>query len=545
MKTIDLVQGGPEWLAWRNAGIGASEASTVAGISPYKTPWRLGQELRFALTDGKEGFAPEDLSNNPNVKAGKENEDKARQFYETLSDDPLFPGCGEHETYGFLRASLDGVKASGGPAEFKAPHFSTFREVMLGGASSNAYLHYWWQVQHQIFVLDAQEGTLFFWLGAEVAEDRTVSIGSTVLDADDWITRQVLLSVDGGAYQQLIETFPTPVTLHVRAPKDGKVEMGVEFPIARDDDKLSEYVDKAQAFWDAVVAGNPPPRDPWRDPYAPQTEEDVLQWQSLTTAWRQVKAAIKAETDGVAALTTKRKVVDKRLLALSTPYPWAAGGGLKLTRWWREGQVKGEDLQKDLKLADAELAPFRKDGHLVVRITDKQASEVDTEEDVETSESCSAELLSYWENLLKGKDAKAKAKEEGFTANTSDVSDEWDGLAANRRQLTDEIGEATAAIKKLKEQRQAVEQLMFAMMGAFATADADGVLVTKYWSNGKVDWPAVIAARGLPASHLEKHRGPGSVGYTISFPKQAVPVQPVPAATETLPPQEMSRMVAA
>ena len=40
MRVVDLKQRTPEWHAWRNAGVTASEATVLLG-SPYKTPWRL------------------------------------------------------------------------------------------------------------------------------------------------------------------------------------------------------------------------------------------------------------------------------------------------------------------------------------------------------------------------------------------------------------------------------------------------------------------------------------------------------------------------
>jgi len=35
MKVVDLEQGTPQWLAWRRAGIGASEAPVIMGLSPW------------------------------------------------------------------------------------------------------------------------------------------------------------------------------------------------------------------------------------------------------------------------------------------------------------------------------------------------------------------------------------------------------------------------------------------------------------------------------------------------------------------------------
>jgi putative phage-type endonuclease len=74
MHVIDLSQRTPEWLAWRAAGVSASDVPTLLGVSPYKTPWRLWAEKTGLLL-------PQDLSGNPFVQRGIALEDEARRDF--------------------------------------------------------------------------------------------------------------------------------------------------------------------------------------------------------------------------------------------------------------------------------------------------------------------------------------------------------------------------------------------------------------------------------------------------------------------------------
>ena len=63
MNIINLSQGEPTWLAWRQQGVTASDAAVVLNQSPYKTRWRLWAE--------KTGFTKEaKVDNNPWVRQG-------------------------------------------------------------------------------------------------------------------------------------------------------------------------------------------------------------------------------------------------------------------------------------------------------------------------------------------------------------------------------------------------------------------------------------------------------------------------------------------
>lgn len=156
MKVIDLEQGTPEWLEWREGGIGASEAPTIIGKNPYQTPYDLFQV--------KAGFksAP-DLSRNPNVIRGNREEEGNRSRIEEKHGIVLLPLCIEHSSIPWLRASLDGISSKDGRlVELKAPSKRVYEEIAKNGWGSRSVIMYGTQVQHQLLASGQEDGLLVF-----------------------------------------------------------------------------------------------------------------------------------------------------------------------------------------------------------------------------------------------------------------------------------------------------------------------------------------------------------------------------------------------
>ena len=93
------------WLELRKKGIGASDASAVVGMNPYKTNVELWEEK----TGRRES---EDISGKPYVKYGIEAEAPLRKLF--FLDFPQYKGTYKpydviyHPVYHFLFATLDG-----------------------------------------------------------------------------------------------------------------------------------------------------------------------------------------------------------------------------------------------------------------------------------------------------------------------------------------------------------------------------------------------------------------------------------------------------
>ena len=163
MKIVNLSQREDDWLDWRRQGITATDAAILLNLSPYKTRWRLWAE--------KTGYAREvDLSLNPMVRQGVENEDIARRAFEEKHDDMLLPVCVESLEYPLMRASLDGLRDNGEPVELKSPSATVWENVCADKANSKAYQLYYPQVQHQLLVTGAKQGWLVFYFEGQIQE---------------------------------------------------------------------------------------------------------------------------------------------------------------------------------------------------------------------------------------------------------------------------------------------------------------------------------------------------------------------------------------
>src|SRR5690606_25193309 len=161
MKIINLSQGSDEWLEWRSGGITATDAVILLGRSPYKTKWRCWAE--------KTGYAnPVDLSMNPLVRRGRENEDKARRLFEAELDDILLPLCVESSFDPLIRASLDGITSKNEPTELKCPSEKVWKEVCEQGEDSLAFQMYSCQVQHQLLATGSTKGYLVFYFEGDI-----------------------------------------------------------------------------------------------------------------------------------------------------------------------------------------------------------------------------------------------------------------------------------------------------------------------------------------------------------------------------------------
>lgn len=100
MKFINYEQGTAAWLAWRLSGLGGSDSSAIAGVSPYCT--------RRELFEIKRGLRSEPKPH-PGMLEGIKREPEAREAYIQRTGIFVTPVCGESTTHPFLRRSFDGL----------------------------------------------------------------------------------------------------------------------------------------------------------------------------------------------------------------------------------------------------------------------------------------------------------------------------------------------------------------------------------------------------------------------------------------------------
>lgn len=143
MNIVQLVQGSPEWLAYRLSMRNASESAAVLGASPWTTPYQL-----WLLKTGR-AVTPVTSA----MRHGTDTEPAARAAYEAQTGFVLQPLVLEHKGYS---ASLDGITFDHDLIlEIKCPMRGSRSDLWQDVSAGKVPEHYIIQVQHQLWVSDA------------------------------------------------------------------------------------------------------------------------------------------------------------------------------------------------------------------------------------------------------------------------------------------------------------------------------------------------------------------------------------------------------
>lgn len=138
-----------EWLTCRQNGIGGSDAASVLGLNPYKSNVQLWREKTGLIV-------PEDISDNPAVKFGKEAEAHIRALF-ALNHPELHVDYHEYRMYAqpetpYLYATLDGelIASDGrrGVLEIKTATIQQSRQ--WDEWTDRIPMHYYVQELHQL-----------------------------------------------------------------------------------------------------------------------------------------------------------------------------------------------------------------------------------------------------------------------------------------------------------------------------------------------------------------------------------------------------------
>ena len=280
-KVIQLEQGSDAWLSWREGGIGASDMPTIMGESPYKTPLQLWRE--------KMGLAETpDLSNNPHVRRGVENEEPARQAFDARFNEFTLEMCIESRLHPHRRVSLDGLTASGKVLEIKCPTPEKAQQAIAFAQEQGTKpvtrqqleslgLYYWAQVQYQLAVVGLTEAVLWVW--------------------------------------------------------DVESQQGAALVIQAEPEYQEALLAAADAFWDCIVNAKAPEPDPNRDVL-------FLDASSASEKWAALEAQIKPLKEQLKELESEQKEVAQELVAeLGDRYIGEWSNGLRLTRFTRRGRL--------------------------------------------------------------------------------------------------------------------------------------------------------------------------------------------------------------
>lgn len=182
MKKVNLVQGSPEWQAFRRGHNTSSEAPSVMGVSPYVS---RGDLLRMKAT-GAEREIYRGLA-----ERGHAAEALARPIAERIIGDELFPVTG-HEDAGTFSASFDGITMMGDAIwENKQWNEDKAARVRAGELPVEDK----WQVVQQLVISRAKkclymvsdgtaDRTVHMWVVLDVEDEKALRAGWALFDQD-------------------------------------------------------------------------------------------------------------------------------------------------------------------------------------------------------------------------------------------------------------------------------------------------------------------------------------------------------------------------
>lgn len=246
MKTLNLIQGTPEWHQHRATHFNASDAPAMLGVSPYKTRTQLVRERATGIT-------PEvDAATERRFADGHRFEALARPLAEEIIGEELFPCVGVD---GALSASFDGLTITGDQAwEHKTLNDSLRYSDWQEGHGDHLPLHYRVQMEHQLLVSGA-DSVLFMaskWDGDTLIEERHCWYSSDPKLRDQIIAGWDQFAADVAGYTP--EPMPESV---VAAPVEGfgALSLRVEGRV------LASNLDAFKAGAEAFIARLPKPDD--------------------------------------------------------------------------------------------------------------------------------------------------------------------------------------------------------------------------------------------------------------------------------------------
>ena len=239
IMTVEEMQDRKKWEAMRNIGIGGSDASTIAGINRWKSPYQLWLEKTGQVE-------PEDISDNEYVYWGTVLEQLvADRFCELTGKKVRKCGMMQSLTHEFMLANVDRLVV-GENAGLECKTANGFKTKEWEG--DNVPDGYYLQCQHYMAVTNCEKwyiacligGNHFVW--KEIPrneEDITALIAAEKAFWEDNVQGGIMPDVDGSksCSQALAERFPGGVTDSITLPKEAD-ELLAEI------DELNEATDR-------------------------------------------------------------------------------------------------------------------------------------------------------------------------------------------------------------------------------------------------------------------------------------------------------------
>lgn len=205
MKIVTVKQNSREWREWRGTGLGASDAPSFMGESPWTSVFELWLQ-KTGLMERPEPN-PQQLAA---MRRGTELEPVVRDLFEKKIGKKFPPLSAYHDTYEFLRASFDGHnKEMNAILEIKCPNKLDHAKAVKGELPKK----YVAQVQQQLLISNAEICYYVSWDGksdiavVEVKPDAEYQARLVETAVDFWarVSNQVLPEVRTEDVRKIVE----------------------------------------------------------------------------------------------------------------------------------------------------------------------------------------------------------------------------------------------------------------------------------------------------------------------------------------------------
>lgn len=118
----------------------------------------------------------------------------------------------------------------------------------------------------------------------------------------------------------------------------------IEFEYERDEAVIARIVAEGRAFHNLVATKKEPPKDPKRDVFVPENEEDRESWMEAARDFLAIDAEIRRHLEEIKRLTERREVAQETFRRIMGESAVAEYGGVAVTRCVVKGRVNAEKL---------------------------------------------------------------------------------------------------------------------------------------------------------------------------------------------------------
>jgi len=197
MKILKLEQGSEKWHELRKKSLGATTASVLEGINPYKKRLDLYNEM----VEGKTSFF------NDSMRKGVELEPEARKWCENQLEALLFPITAQDDELDYLHASFDGVSLD----ETVIVEIKCSKKTYEYALQEKIPEYYLWQMQQQMHI--ANVDSMYYctyWDGKgkiiNVKKDNFIIL-KILKNADDFFHNHLTPKISPGSTHKAFDEF--------------------------------------------------------------------------------------------------------------------------------------------------------------------------------------------------------------------------------------------------------------------------------------------------------------------------------------------------